>query len=203
MLTISVQAGGQSRRMGRDKALMPFLGRPLILRVIERVRPAAAELFLVANDVDKFHFTGLAVFPDRIPGLGVLGGLLTALHTASHPFVALVACDMPFASAALLAHQAALIEHSGADVVIPQSAHGLEPLHAVYRRETCLPLVEEAVHLGLRRMDSWFERAALRVLTAEETRPFDPAEGAFANLNTPEDLAWAEALALKSQSSEG
>jgi len=201
MVTISVQAGGQSRRMGRDKALLPFLGQPLILRVIERVRPAAAEMLLIANDPEKFQFTGLAAIPDRIPGLGVLGGLLTALHAARHPFVALVACDMPFVSAALLTYQAELIEHSGADVVIPQSAHGLEPLHAVYRRETCLPLVEQAVSLGLRRLDSWFELATLRVLSPEDTRPYDPQGLACANLNTPEDLAWAEALALKSQTS--
>ena len=181
--------------MGHDKALIPFLGQTLIERVIARVRPAASEIILGANDPAPLQFLGLPVYPDRIAGKGVLGGLYTALCTAHHPFLAMIACDMPFASAALLSYQLELIQQSGADVVIPQSSLGLEPLHAVYRCATCLPLVEDALFQGQLRMTGWFEHAVVRVLTEAETRAIDPGGYTFANLNTPEELTWAETLA--------
>ncbi len=195
MLTVSVQAGGQSRRMGREKAMIPFLGQALIARVVARVRPAAREIILIAPNPAPFQFLGLPVFPDRIPGMGVLGGLYTSLSAAHQPFVALIACDMPFANPALLSFQLELIQTSGADVAISQSDHGLEPLHAVYRRDTCLPLVENALRQGQMRLNSWFGRAVVRILSPDETAACDPQGFAFTNINTPEELARAEALA--------
>ncbi len=102
MLTVVIQAGGESRRMGQDKALLPFLGKPLIQRVIERVASLADELLVTTNRPEAYQFLDLPLFPDVIPGRGALGGLYTALSAASQPLVAVVACDMPFASPALL-----------------------------------------------------------------------------------------------------
>ncbi|MFL7867205.1 MAG: molybdenum cofactor guanylyltransferase, partial [Anaerolineales bacterium] len=70
MLTICVQAGGESRRMGRDKALMPFLGRPLIQRVVDRLSPIADEIIVTTNNPDDYRFLGLPLFPDLKPGRG-------------------------------------------------------------------------------------------------------------------------------------
>src|SRR5512143_3119304 len=102
MLSVVVQAGGQSTRMGENKALKPFLGEPLIQRVIQRLRPVADEVLITANDPLEYLFLGVPVFPDVRPGRGPLGGLYTALAKATHPTAAVVACDMPFASAPLL-----------------------------------------------------------------------------------------------------
>ena len=102
MLSIVIQAGGQSQRMGQDKALMPFLGRPLIQRVIERLTPIADEVLVTTNNPEDYRFLGLPLFPDLKPARGALGGLYTALSSAACEAVAVVACDMPFASGALI-----------------------------------------------------------------------------------------------------
>src|SRR5512147_3127982 len=102
MLSVVIQAGGQSSRMGEDKALKSFLGRPLIQRVIERLSPIADEMVVTTNRPDDYQFLGLRLTPDLKPGRGALGGLYTAVASASHSLVAVVACDMPFASPALL-----------------------------------------------------------------------------------------------------
>jgi molybdopterin-guanine dinucleotide biosynthesis protein A len=192
MLSVVIQAGGQSTRMGENKALKPFLGRPLIQRVRERVEAVADELLVTTNQPDDFAFLSLPLFPDIKPGRGALGGLHTALVSAAQPLVAVVACDMPFASGPLLAAAARLLEQEAVDVVIAETAEGFEPLHAVYRRAACLAAVESAIEADQWRMISWFSKVKVRKLTAEELRQFDPDGLAFWNLNTPEEFSEAE-----------
>ncbi len=174
---------------------MPFLGRPLIQRVVERMTPIAAEIIVTTNQPAAYAFLGLPLFSDLIPGRGALGGLYTALSAAKNPFVAVVACDMPFASPELLQFQAQLMESENADVVIPTFADGLEPLHAIYRRATCLPAIAWALENDLWKLIAWFPRVNVREVTPEEIRLRDPRGLAFSNVNTPAELAQAEALA--------
>src|SRR5688572_23191554 len=87
MLTVVIQAGGQSSRMGEDKALRPFLGRPLIQRVIERLASIADEIIVTTNRPDEYAFLKLRLISDLKPGRGALGGLYTAIASASSPFV--------------------------------------------------------------------------------------------------------------------
>ncbi len=144
MLTIVIQAGGESRRMGSDKALLPFLGKPLISRVVERVRPIADELLLTSNQPELLAFLGLPAYRDVYPGGGALGGLLTALQAATMPLTAVVACDMPFVSPALLQFQRQLLESGDYDALMPKTGQGHEPFHGVYRTEVCAQAVERA-----------------------------------------------------------
>jgi molybdopterin-guanine dinucleotide biosynthesis protein A len=195
MLTIVIQAGGASKRMGQDKALIPFLGRPLIQRVIQRVGGLGDELVINTNRPEAYGFLNLPLYPDVIPERGALGGLFTALMTARHPLVAVIACDMPFAHPGLLAEERRLLEESGSDGVIPITVHGTEPFHAVYRRETCLPLVKAALDAGKWRVDSWFGEASLMFMSVEDILKFDPQQLAFKNVNTPAELREAEQLA--------
>lgn len=197
MLTISIQAGGKSSRMGQDKALLPFLGQPLITRLIARLRPIADEIIITTNDPAAYAFLGLPLFPDLHPGRGALGGLHTALACASHPLVAVLACDMPFASPQLLNHQKDLLLAEAMDISVPAGPQGLEPLHAIYRRETCLPACEQAIFNNQWKLISWFPLVKVRSLPPEETRPYDPDGLVFWNLNTPEEFSRAEALAAQ------
>jgi molybdenum cofactor guanylyltransferase len=194
MLTLVIQAGGESRRMGQDKALMPFLGRPLISRVIERLAPLADEILVTTNRPESYRFLDLPLQPDLIPGRGALGGLYTAVASAKHPLVAVAACDMPFASQELFALERDLLEAEAADVVIPPSeeGHGYDPLHAVYRRETCLPAIQSAIAAEEWKLIAWFPQVKVRTLTPEEMKRCDPSGLAFWNLNTPADFAQAE-----------
>jgi len=195
MLTLAVQAGGESRRMGSDKGLLPFLHRALILRVIERLAPLADEVIVTTNRPADYKFLGVPLFADVVPGRGALGGLYTALQAASHPFVAVVACDMPFASRELFAYEYSLIVEKAVDVVIPTSAEGLEPMHAVFRRASCLPAVQTAVQANEWKLISWFPEVKVQTLPAEAVTRFDPHGRIFMNVNTPADLEMAEEIA--------
>jgi molybdopterin-guanine dinucleotide biosynthesis protein A len=197
MLTIVIQAGGESRRMGQDKALLPFLGQPLIQRLTERLSPLADELLVTTNRPEAYQFLGLPLITDVIPGRGSLGGLYTALSAAHQPLVAVVACDMPFASPLLLQAERHLLLATGSDAVIPQTEGGTEPFHAVYRREVCLPAIQAAIAADRWRVDAWFPQVKLRLMLPEEVRLFDPQGIAFGNVNTPQELAQAEELARR------
>ncbi|HET6846355.1 MAG TPA: molybdenum cofactor guanylyltransferase [Anaerolineales bacterium] len=192
MLSVVVQAGGESQRMGENKALKSFLGHPLIGRVVDRVRPIADEMILTTNHPELYEFIEARKIPDLQPGLGPLGGLHTALYSAQFETVAVVACDMPFASPALLLAAADILRREAADVVIAESPEGFEPMHAVYRRQTCVPAIEGAIQAGQRRVISWFGAVRVRRLTPEELQQHDPDGMAFWNVNTPEEFARAE-----------
>lgn len=181
--------------MGEDKALKTFLGRPLIQRVIERLSPIADEVIVTTNRPDAYAFLNLPLFPDFKPGRGALGGLYTALASARHPFVAVVACDMPFASASLLEAASQLLLTEEVDVVIPRSEEGYEPFHAVYRRATCLHAIESAIAADQWRMVAWFPQVKVYTLSSDEVKRYDLLGLAFWNVNTPEEFAEAERIA--------
>ena len=197
MLTLAIQAGGESRRMGSDKALLPFLERPLILRPLQRLVTLADEVIITANQPEKYRFLGLTPFPDLFPGMGALGGLFTALSVSRYPYVAMVACDMPFASLELFAAELALLRESGADAVVPQSEAGMEPFHAVYQRTACLPHIRYALQAGMRRVDSWFSEVNICYMGSDEILTHDPERLAFLNINTIEELREAEIIATR------
>jgi molybdopterin-guanine dinucleotide biosynthesis protein A len=181
--------------MGQDKALMPFLGQPLIQRVADRLRPIADEILVTTNRPEAYAFLGLRLTPDLWPGRGALGGLYTAIASARGEYVAVVACDMPFASPTLIENAASLMLREEADVVIPKTDEGYEPFHAVYRRAACLPAILSAIEAGEWKVIAWFPSVKVRVLTPDEVATADPSGLAFWNVNTPEEFAKAERLA--------
>ncbi len=197
MLSIVIQAGGESRRMGEDKALRPFLGRPLIQRVIARVQPLADELLITTNAPDPYKFLDLSLVPDLIPGRGALGGIYTALQAAQGELVAIVACDMPFVSSRLLAAQHKMLADPTIDAAIPRTPGGTEPFHAIYRRSTCLPAVLSAIEADKWRVDAWFSKVEIRWISPDETERYDPQRLAYWNVNTPEEFTQAEQIALQ------
>jgi len=189
MLSLVIQAGGESRRMGQDKALLDFGGRPLIQQVVDRLEGLAAETLVTTNKPQAYQFLDLPLVADILPGRGALGGLYTALQAASQPLVAVVACDLPFACPALLAVcQARLLADPTIDAVIPSSKSGLEPLHAVYRRASCLPLVKAAIDANRWKMIAWHTEANVARLSPLETALHDPDGLAFWNINTPDEF---------------
>lgn len=180
--------------MGRNKAVMPFNGQPLIERILARVGSLANEILIVANQPDDFIHLGLPILPDLLPGKGALGGLYTALSAAHYPFAAVIACDMPFVSPQLVRLELELADREEMDVVLPVSSSGPEPLHAVYRPAACLKPVERALSAGQMRMISWMGEVKVRKINSEELLDWDIDERAFLNVNTPEEIAAAEAL---------
>jgi len=198
-LTVVVQAGGESRRMGTSKAFVEFLGEPLVMRSIRRLEPIAGEMVITTNEPERFGFlsayeeyAGIRLCTDLLDTRGALGGMLTALTSARRPFVALVACDMVFPSAPLFLAELDALAESGCDVAVPTNEHGFEPFHAVYRRDTCLEYVGEALKSEDARAYGWYNEAKLYPFMQKKVYEADPRGGCFINVNTPQELAEME-----------
>lgn len=189
MITIAIQAGGVSLRMGRDKCLLPLAGKPMVEHVIDRVRGLGDEILITTNLPQDYAFTGVRLVGDTRPGTGPLGGLHAALSAARGETVLMVACDMPLASRPLLEYL--LSRAPQGDVVIPRYGGEYEPLCAVYARR-CLASVEAALESGQRRVVSFFPQVRVIAVDEAEWSSYDPEALTFFNVNTPQELADAE-----------
>lgn len=174
---------------------MLFCGEPLIERILRRTGSLADQVLITTNLPEQLEYLGLPVFEDIIPGKGALGGLYTALATAANSEVIVVACDMPFVNPDLILAECDLLLTGQTDAVIPVSPLGFEPFHAVYRRNSCLAAVQNALQAGKLRLSSWFSKVQVYKMTLAEVTPYDPNYYAFINVNTPEEFQIAEGLA--------
>ena len=184
-ISAAILAGGKSRRMGRNKALLPFRGRPLVARVHETLQPLFEDIFLVTNDPGLFDFVPCPKIPDRVPGKGPISGVDAALRHSRNPYVLVVGCDAPFLSPSLLELLAGKTEE--ADLVIPIGPDGPEPLCAVYGKG-CLPHIEESLRKGDFSLMALVGRSRTREIPAEEVAGVDPGFRSFMNINTPGDF---------------
>ena len=167
--------------MGRDKAMLPFAGKPLARAVAETVRQAAGEAVLV-GDPARYEGLGLRVIPDLYPGEGPLGGILTALADSNADWNLVTACDMPALDAGFLAGLFDEAEASGAPILLPADASGRpEPLCAIYHSD-CRQALERAFGQGVRKVTAAFEGIPTARLVVDQVSHFQ-------NVNTPEDWA--------------
>ncbi len=185
-----VLAGGQSRRMGRNKALLELGGQTLIARVLERLALLCDELIISTNAVELYTSLPARVVPDLVPGRGALGGIHAGLAAASNERAVVVACDMPLLNLSLLRYMA--VVSPGYDVVVPRIGGFYEPLHAVYSAR-CVEPIAQLIAEGPRRITDLYRRVRLRELTEEEVRLFDAALS-FVNVNTLQE--WSEVQRL-------
>lgn len=190
-ITGAVLAGGRSTRMGSNKALLEVDGVRLIDGTVATLRGLFPEVLIIANDPQPYAGLGVPVHADLVPGKGSLGGIYTALTAAARPHIFCLACDMPFANPALIRFLCALAE--GHDVVVPRTAEGLQPLHALYGKG-CLPPMRRQIEADRLKIDRLYEAVRVRYVDEAEMRPYDPDRLSFWNLNTREELAQAQAL---------
>lgn len=173
--------------MGRDKSFLVFRGKPLIQHVIESVSHLSDDLIITSNEPAKFANFSAKIVPDEYFGFGALAGIHSGLKAARYEMVFLVANDMPFININLFSYMEGLFL-PGVDLVIPVSSKGFEPFHAIYRKSTCLPAVENAIKSNNKRIISWFDSVNIRQVEGKVLRELDPDDLAFINLNTPNDL---------------
>jgi len=188
MVSVAILAGGQSKRMGRDKALLPAGDQVLLERVIDRVKPLSDDVFISTNSPDRYGQFGLRCVVDVYPGKAALGGIYSALLAAHHPYVLVVACDMPLLNTALLQYLVDLAPTADAIVPMVNAPHP-ETLHAVYSKKS-LPAIEACLQNNDLRVLSFFDHINVRYVDRSEIAPFDPEFLSFVNVNTPAD--WEE-----------
>ena len=145
-----VLVGGESRRMGKDKALLAYAGETLVQAVALEVVKAAGSVALL-GDPARYRHLGISTVPDVIPARGPMSGLHAALKSAKADWILLVACDMPNVHASFLRTLIDRATLTQARCVAARSERGLEPLCAVYHRST-LSEVEKALQENRLRM---------------------------------------------------
>lgn len=194
LLSVAVLAGGQSRRLGQDKAFVEVGGRPLIVRVLDVVLPMSDDVLIVADDAAKFRHLPGRVVADVYPGMAALGGIYSGLSAARHEQALVVACDMPFLNEGLLRYMIDLARQH--EVVIPAWNGYIEPLHAIYHKH-CLASMQRLIEAKKLQIAQALCDVPVRYVSAEEIARFDPQRLSFFNINKPEDLDQARDLALK------
>jgi molybdopterin-guanine dinucleotide biosynthesis protein A len=178
-------AGGQSRRMGRDKALLAWGESTLLDHTISRLDQACDAVRLLTGPEARYGDRGLPADVDAVPGTGPLGALYTGLLGLRGEALGLfLAVDLPWVPVSLLRALPGLAE--GFDAVAPVSARGPEPLCAVYRR-SCLEPVLRHLQAGELRMTSFWPQVRVRRVGEAELRPYGDPTVFLRNLNTPEE----------------
>jgi molybdopterin-guanine dinucleotide biosynthesis protein A len=185
-----VLAGGASSRFGRDKALVQLAGKPLLIRICELVEASAGSVCIVAPSgrYAEFHFP---IVDDRWPDQGPLGGIITALRATADTGGAsewnlMVSCDMPFLTRDWLSYMVERALASNAEVIVPRSEYGLEPLCACWRTSIA-PALQAAFNDGVRKVTEAMKRLRMEVLDETHWKRFDSAGRLFWNMNTPQD----------------
>ncbi len=195
--------GGRSSRFGRDKALTPFLGRPLLLRVLDSLSRASVDEVIVSvgrhqqrDQYKRLLSSNVKLVVDEFVAAGPLSGLVSSLASCNSPDSFLAACDLVFLSSEVA--EFLLQRIKGFDAVVPRWANGtLEPTHAVYGRGPC----EEA---GKKLLGSDKRHGLIDMIASlgnvdyvdveSEISAINPSLQTFQNLNTHSDFASAESV---------
>lgn len=191
-----VLAGGGSTRLGQDKALIEFDGKPLLLRAFRLLESAVRRVTVVASR-RQYAELGVPIIPDEWPGSGPLGGIVTALrHSAldgtQSEWNLILACDMPFVTTDWLAFVAQRATRSAADAVVPRSSTGIEPLCAAYRT-SCAAALAASLDRGVRKIGTAIGAVNVEYIPETESILFDSEGQLFKNVNTAADLGEAQA----------
>lgn len=187
-LTAFILAGGNSTRMGTDKAFVMLDGRTLLARALDLCRTIASDVRIVGHSKKFAPFA--PALEDVFPGCGPLAGIHAALRASQTDLNLVLAVDLPFVSPALLHCLLAHARDSGAVVTVPRAGKGWQPLCAVYRRAFA-DAAEKALLAGRYKIDALFDPALTRTVGEEDLRSAGFSPEIFRNLNTPEELAEA------------
>jgi molybdopterin-guanine dinucleotide biosynthesis protein A len=187
--TAAILAGGRARRLGTNKALLEIEGRTILDRILEKMLEVFPDVLLVVKDEDSplsgDYGPRVKVVADLLPGKGPLGGIYTALEHSPSPYVFVMACDMPYPNLALV--RRLLSEAEGREAVVPRKGPYIEPLFAVYHRDT-YPRIKKRLEADDLKIHDFIDEIDALLLEEEEVCGCDPDLRSFFNINTPEDL---------------
>jgi molybdopterin-guanine dinucleotide biosynthesis protein A len=194
-ITGVIQAGGRSTRMGGEpKALLELGGKRIVERVVDALTAVLDDLLVVTNTPERYEFLHLPMVADRYPEGGALGGIFTGLDAAGGDAVFNVACDMPFLHPDVV--RLVLARAGDADVVIPRVEGQYETMHALYAK-ACLVPMQARLDAGQLKITGFFPDVRVLEITADAVARHRAPQTVFMNVNTPDELAQARALAAE------
>jgi len=197
-VSVIVLAGGESSRLGRDKASVRLGGETLLERAVRLLAPLGGEVIVVrgagrSKSVPQ-RVQGAREVEDVYPGMGPLAGIHAGLSASDSFHNLVVACDMPFLNLDLLRYMVGIA--GGVDVVMPRLDGDTEALHAIYSRD-CLPPIEGLLQRGESKIVRFLDAVKVRFVERDEVERFDSQRLSFFNINTRSDLHYARSLVEK------
>jgi molybdopterin-guanine dinucleotide biosynthesis protein A len=182
-----ILAGGRASRMGgRDKAFAAVDGQPIAVRTVRLFQHLFPQVLVATNRPERFDALGVETVVDRHPGCGPLAGIHAAMLASRHPWLFVVACDMPGLDAEVITW---LLERPRTtDAVVPRWQDDVEPLHALYAVHA-LPDVERCLAAGRWALREFLPEIRVDYVDERELRGLRGAARSLLNVNTPEELA--------------
>ncbi len=180
-----ILAGGNSIRMGENKAFLQIHGVPIITGIYTLLKELFEEIIIVTNQKDLFRDFDSRIYGDLIPNKGALGGLYTGIFFSSFQYAFCVACDMPFLKRALIEFLVSKVIDE--DAIVPRTADGLQPLHAIYSKN-CLEAMSKIIEQNKQRIIDFYDFVKVKLIDEKEFLHLDPRRESFINVNTPEEL---------------
>jgi len=184
-VTCAIVAGGESRRMGQDKAFIRVEGICLFDYVYNKCKELFSEIIIVTKQPQQYRDYQAHIVIDAIGTGGSLGGIYTALMKATNYHTFCVACDMPFLKPEIVTHL--IKKRLNRDIVIPLTRGGLEPLHALYSKQ-CIEPIKKLLERGELKIIKLLSEVVVCYCDEEELRMIDPSLASFTNVNTQKDL---------------
>lgn len=185
-LTGIILSGGKSSRMGKEKGLVDFQGKPLISYAINAIKPLVNSIIIGANnELNEYQKLGYKIVEDEVRHIGPLGGILSALRQSDTMYNIILSCDMPFINKEAL--QFMNQQRNDYDIVVAaHNGNKIEPLCGIYSKNT-LPIIENAIENGNYKLRDIFGKVSFATVNINASLPFY-SDKLFYNINKPEDI---------------
>jgi molybdopterin-guanine dinucleotide biosynthesis protein A len=187
-MTGVILAGGKSRRMKRNKALLKIGKKQVVKLIIEKLKIVFDNVLIIGNSSLDHQFLGVRIVEDAVSEKGPLGGIYTGLLVSESKYNFICGCDMPFLNVDLLRFIISEIDDN--DIIIPVIKGFVEPLHAIYSKR-CLPAIKSHIEAEDLKVKNFFPKVKCKCLPEDKIKKYDPHLLSFSNLNTPQMLELA------------
>ena len=188
-----ILAGGLNKRFdGQNKAFVRIGGKRIVDRLLEIYSPLFEQIVLVTNDPAAYMDVDALIVTDHYAVRSSLNGLHAGLFAAAHEHAFFAACDTPFIKGALIQRMLDRVARK-ADIVIPSTSAGYEPMFAVYKK-SCLPAMVWQLERERLKIQGLFRKVRVKTVDEADLRQVDPELVSFFNINTPADLVRAKSL---------
>lgn len=185
-VSLVVLAGGRSSRMGyRDKAFLRINGKPLIKRIIAKLKPLFGNIIVIANNEEPYEKLGLAVYEDIIAHKGPLSGIHSGLLNTKTYYSFVVGCDMPYVNVELAKYLLSRLK-DGYEVVACKISARYEPLFAIYGKG-CIGAIEEQLATADTKVTRFFRKVKVKTIMQKEVEKIEPGLQSFRNINRIRD----------------